>query len=82
MYLKNLNNRLDDYFRESVTPQLLELITEHILDYGYKFTDLENRGFEDEIETGLGAALHNFHVYVDSSIEVWISRWNEKSDSN
>jgi hypothetical protein len=82
MYLKNLNNRLDDYFRESVTPQLLELITKQILDCGYKFTDVENSDFEDEIKTGLGAALHNFHVYVHSSIEVWISRWNKKSDSN
>jgi hypothetical protein len=82
MYLKNLNNRLDDYFRESVIPQLLELITKQILDYGYKFTDIEDHNFEDEIKTGLGASLHNFHVYVDSSIEVWISCWNEKSDPN
>jgi hypothetical protein len=48
------------------------------LDSGYKLTDLKTYDFEEEIKTTLGSSLHNFHGYVNSSIESLIYSWNEE----
>jgi hypothetical protein len=77
VYLKSLNKHLENYFRETLIPHILKLIVRSILESNYDFTELKNREFVKEIKLSVGSSLHEFHMYVNSSIENWIKGWNE-----
>jgi hypothetical protein len=82
MYLKTLNKQLDNHLREILIPHIFEIIARGLLKTGYRYTALKDREFVDKLKASLAFSLHEFHGYLDGSIERWINDWNEKPDDS